>query len=223
MELSKQQFERLLQENRLILGLIGMSNIGKTYWSKKLNNAGFKHISCDDLIEAKLAPVLKEFGYSGIENVSCWMGQPHDDRFSANQQKYLSLEKEAMENIFGQIKKGKTQNTVIDTTGSVVHTGRNICVKLKRCSLVIYIEATENMKERMFNQYIREPKPVVFGDVFNPKEDETAKQALKRCYRKLLNLRGKLYAEYADVIIPRRAIKENMDINQFTSLIKRYL
>lgn len=223
MELSKQQLEQLLQENRLILSLIGISNIGKTYWSKKLQDVGFRHINCDDLIKAKLAPVLKELEYSGIEDVSRWMGQPYDDRFSANQQKYLSLEKETMENIFAQIKNGKNQNTVIDTTGSVVHTSRNICAKLKQCSLVIYIEVTENMKEKMFNQYIKEPKPVVFGDVFDPKENETAMQTLKRCYRELLNLRSALYSEYADVIIPRGAIEENMDVNQFISLIKQSL
>lgn len=223
MELLKQRLEQLLQENRLILSLIGMSNIGKTYWSKKLHDIGFKHINCDDLIEAKLAPILKEHGYSGIEDVSRWMGRPYDDRFSANQQKYLSLEKETMENIFAQIKNRKMQNTVINTTGSVVHTSRNICVRLKQCSLVVYIEATENMKEKMFNQYIKEPKPVVFGDVFDPKENETVMQTLKRCYRRLLNLRSALYAEYADVIIPRGAIEESMDVNQFISLIKQSL
>ena len=51
MKLSKSQFETLLEENRLVLSFIGMSNIGKTYWSKKLQGVGFKHIDCDDLIE----------------------------------------------------------------------------------------------------------------------------------------------------------------------------
>lgn len=223
MKLSKLQFEKLFQENQLILSLIGMSNIGKTHWSKKLSNVGFMHINCDDLIEAKLAPVLKELGYSGIKDVSRWMGQPYNDRYSANQRKYLSLEKETMENIVAQIKNKEMRNMVIDTTGSVVYIGRNICVKLKQFSLIIYIEATENMKEKMLNQYIKEPKPVIFGDVFAPKENETVIQTLKRCYQKLLNLRSVLYAEYADVIIPRGDIAENMDVNQFISKIRQSL
>lgn len=223
MNLSKSQFEQLFQEKRLILSLVGMSNIGKTYWSKKLHTVGFKHINCDDLIEAKLMPVLKKLGYSGIKDVSRWMGQPYDERFSVNQQKYLSLEKKIMEDIFAQIKNGKIQNTIIDTTGSVVHTSRSICTKLKKCSLVICIEATENMKKKMFNQYLKKPKPVVFGDMFDPKKNETNTQTLKRCYRQLLNLRSTLYVEYADVIIPRKAIEKNIDVNQFISLIKRSL
>jgi len=223
MKLPKLQFEQLFQENQLILSLIGMSNIGKTYWSKKLHDVGFRHINCDDLIEAKLAPVLKKLGYLGIADVSRWMGQLYNERFSANQQKYLSLEKEILEDIFAEIKYGKIQNTVIDTTGSVVHASGNICARLKQCSLVIYIEASEKMKEKMFKQYLKEPKPVVFGNAYDPKDDETTAQTLKRCYRKLLNLRSALYAEFADVIIPRGAIEENMDVHQFISLIKQSL
>jgi len=223
MKLSKQQFEELLKKNRLILSLIGMSNIGKTYWSKKLQDIGFRPINCDDLIETKLVPILKEFGYSGINDVSRWMGQPYDDRFIANQQKYLSLEKEAMKNIFIQIENEKKENIVVDTTGSVIHTGKDICANLTRCSLVVYIKATKNIKEEMFQQYIKEPKPVVFGDVFNLKKNEKASDALERSYRKLLDIRSALYTEYADVIILREIIKKNMNINQFISLIKQLL
>jgi len=220
MKLSRRQFERLFQDNQLVLSFVGMSNIGKTYWSKKLHNIGFGHFSCDDLIEAKLGPSLNELGYAGIEDVSRWLGQPHDEKFATNQQKYLSFEREVMEDIFAQIKNGKKQNTIIDTTGSVIHTGRNLCDRLKQYSMVIYIEASENMKEKMFKQYLEEPKPVVFGDVYNQKEGETSIQALSRCYRKLLDLRSVLYAECADVVIPRGAIGENMLINEFISLLK---
>ena len=223
MKLSKSKFEQLFEENRLVISLIGMSNTGKTHWSKKLHDLGFKHINCDDLIEKKLSPILKKFKYSGIEDVSHWMGQPYDDRYVANQQKYLSIEKEIMKDIFIQIKNKKPRNTVIDTTGSVVHTGKNMRVKLMRYSLIVYIRANQNMKEKMFNQYIKKPKPVVFGNIFNPKQNETARQTLKRCYRKLLNLRSVLYSQYADVIIPIGSIKKNMNVNQFFSLIKQSL
>lgn len=220
MKLSRKKFERLLEENRLILSLIGMSNIGKTYWSKKLHNVGFKQINCDDLIEAKLASILKKLGYSGVEDVSRWMGQPYDDRFVVNQNKYLSFEREVMDKIFEQVKNGNLNNTVIDTTGSVTQTGKSLCEKLKQYSMVINIEASENMKEKMFKQYLEEPKPVVFGDVYSQGEGETNIQALSRCYRKLLDLRSTLYAECADVIIPREAIEKNMSIHEFISLIK---
>lgn len=223
MKMSRKQFNYLLEKNQLILSFIGMSNIGKTYWSEKFRNIGFKHVNCDELIEAKLAPYVKALGYSGIEDIARWMGKPYDKRFPANQQKYLAFEKEVMEIFFAQTKNKESQNTIIDTTGSIIHTGKNICDKLRKYSLVVYIKETENMKENMFNQYIKKPKPVVFGNIFDPKNDETKVQTLKRCYRKLLDSRNTLYAQYADAVIPCDSITENMNINQFILLIRQSL
>lgn len=223
MKLSQSQFEQLLKQNKLVLSFIGMSNIGKTYWSKKLQEVGFRHFNCDGLIEEKLTPVLGELGYSGIEDVSRWMGQPYDERFVVNQNKYLSFERQVMGEIFAQVKNENLNNTVIDTTGSVIHTGKNFSEILKEYSMVICIEASKNMKEKMFEQYLKEPKPVVFGDVYSQEEGGTNIQALSRCYRKLLDLRSTWYAECADVIIPREAIEENMSTHEFISLIKHVI
>lgn len=223
MKFSEQKFKQLLEKNELIICLIGMSNMGKTYWSKQFSNINFKHISCDDRIEEKLAPELKALGYSGIADVSRWMGQPYEERFSANQQKYLEFEKEVMKEIFTELKNAGAGNIVIDTTGSFVHTGSDICSRLQEHALMLYIEATENMKEEMFQRYIKEPKPVVFGDVFAPKKGEESQQTLKRCYPQLLDLRSALYTRYADVIIPRETISNAMDIHQFIAFIQKLL
>jgi len=223
MKLSQKQFDELLKENKLVLSFIGMSNVGKTHWSKKLAKINFEHINCDDLIEARLTLELKACGYSGIKDVSLWMGQPYDKRFSACQQKYLEFEKEVIKQIFAQIKNKKKQNIVIDTTGSFVHTGSDACSQLKKCALVIYIKANDSEKKKMFEQYIKKPKPVVFGDIYATKKGETNKQALKRCYLKLLDLRSVLYAQCADIIIPREVSSQDMDAKQFISLIKKSL
>lgn len=223
MKLSKQQFKQLFDDNKLIISLIGMSNIGKTYWSKKFKNIGFEHFCCDELIQKKLELYLIRKKYLDIADVSRWMGQPYDKRFAINQQKYLSFEKEVLESILIEIKNNKTNNTVIDTTGSVVHTGRDLCLKLKQNSLIIYIKASENMKEEMFKKYIKEPKPVVFENIFVKKKNETNIDALERCYKKLLNLREKYYSKYADIIIPSENIKHSMNASQFISLIEKSL
>lgn len=223
MKLSQSQFEKLLQENQLILSFIGMSNIGKTYWAEKLQGIGFRHINCDDLIEEKLAPALKKLGYAGIKDVSKWMGQPYDERFVANQHQYLSFEKEVMEAIFSEIENNNNGNIIIDTTGSFVHTGKKITEKLKQCSMVLYIAASEDMQETLFKKYLEAPKPVVFGDIYHQAQGETQHQALGRCYRKLLNLRSTLYTECADVVIPQASIVNDMTVSQFLSLIKQAL
>lgn len=224
MRLTREQFDALLLDNQLVLSLIGMSNIGKSYWSKKLSeDAGFHHFSCDDAIESRLAPVLHELGYHGIEDVSRWMGQPYDETFLVNQQQYLLHEKEVMEDFFTSRQHGTLRNTILDTTGSVVHTGEPVREKLKESTLVIYIEATESMKEDMFRRYIAEPKPVVFGDFFIPKEGETIFQTLERSYRTLLNARESLYTQCADVQISCRQIQDDMNVHEFLSLIRQSL
>lgn len=223
MKLSQKQFDGLLRKNKLVLSLIGMSNIGKTYWSKKLAKLNFQHFNCDSFIEAKLAPFLRVHGYCGIEGVSRWMGQPYDKRFPKNQQKYLNFEKEAIENILTKLKNIKKYNVAIDTTGSVVHLSHQLCKKIKKNSLVIYLKATNQMREGMFKRYIKDPKPVVFKNIFSPRKGETDRQALRRCYPKLLTKRSKLYTKYADVIIPYKLADKKMGPKNFISLIRERL
>jgi shikimate kinase len=151
------------------------------------------------------------------------MGQPYDKRFARNQQKYLNFEKEAMQNIFKQMKDIKNKNIVIDTTGSFVHLDDKICRELKRKSLVIYIQATSSMQKKMFERYIKNPKPVVFGNTFNTKKGETGRESLERCYPKLLHKRSSLYAKYADVIIPCESIDMKINVKDFINIIKKKL
>lgn len=121
---------------------------------QKLQHLGFKHICCDDLIEEKLSPELTKLGYKGIADMAKWLGQPYDKQFTKNEKRYLELEKETMEEILNS---KKTQNTVIDTTGSIIHTGEEIISDLKRKSLVIYIEATPEMKNAMLQNTSKIP------------------------------------------------------------------
>ena len=46
----------------LRLALVGMSGAGKSFWTKKLATEGWTTISCDDLIEEKLASRLRRAG-----------------------------------------------------------------------------------------------------------------------------------------------------------------
>ena len=227
MRLTKKKFESLLKENKLVLSLIGMSNIGKTYWSKQLNHIGFKHFNCDSLIEEKLSKELKNLGYKGIADVSKWMGQPYNKRYAKNQDKYLNIEKRILQDILNKIQKQKnkirSKNIVIDTTGSFAHCGDELCRKIKKDSLIVYLEATDKMREEMFQRYIKDPKPVVFGDIFSQKKSENDLDALKRSYRILLNNRAILYAKYADIVIPFKKNKFLLNVDDFINSVKDYL
>ncbi len=222
MHLTTQQFDDLLGENQLVLSLIGMSNIGKTHWSKKLKKHGFEHISCDDIVEEKLAPELVAKGYKGLADMAKWMGQPYEDHSPANQQAYLDHEIAVMQEIFANLP--KPTNTIIDTTGSVIYTGPDHHDNLNQKTLIVYLRAPETMKEDMFKNYIENPKPVLWGESFNQQDNESTDDALARCYPELLDFRTNLYEKYANITIDFHEIyKQNLSAQDFLNLIKQKL
>ncbi len=223
MKINREEFDSLFQKNQLSISFVGMSNIGKTYWSERFQEIGFSHVSCDGLIEQALLPEMSALGYSGLADVSGWMGQPYNRRYAENQEKYLDIERSVVEGILDSIAEGKYKNTVIDTTGSVVHIGKETLARLKKHSLVVFIEASKEMTDALFERYIKEPKPVVFGEFFKQRGNESVLAALSRSFRALLEARRSLAKKYADVVIPAVSIKKNTTIDQFISLIQASL
>jgi len=198
------EFENRLATGKLRLSLVGMSNVGKTYWSRLLARDGFTNICCDDLIEQKLGHELLELGYvGGIADMAKWLGQPYDERFEANQRRYLQLETDTLREIIASLENDdQSGNIVVDTTGSVVHTDPAIRRKLSELTTVVYLEASGEMRQEMFQLYIAEPKPVVWEDKFNIQAKETNIEALTRCYPELLEYRSGLYEAMSHVTIP---------------------
>jgi shikimate kinase len=189
------------------ISLIGMSGIGKSHWSKKLQEQGFTRFCCDDLIEGKLETVLKELGYKGIHDVALWMGQPFEPQYAENSRKYLQYEQKMVDEVLSQIE-NMNDNIVIDTTGSVIYLGEDTLTKLKRLTRVIYFAASEEAKTKMYHQYLRLPKPVIWGNQFIPLSGETDQHALERCYLNLLEDRSHRYADLADMTLNYEAIRE---------------
>lgn len=179
------------------ISLIGMSGVGKSYWAKKLEEKGFKRFCCDDLIEEKLGEELSALGHSGIQDVAKWMGQPFDPQYSATSKLYIEYETETLRGILDKIEKEK-ENIVIDTTGSVILTGEKLLARLSKLTSIVYLEASIEFRKQLYEVFIKEPKPVIWGDIFNKKENESDFDALKRCYPELLKFRSTKYEELAD-------------------------
>lgn len=177
------------------ISLIGMSNCGKTYWSKKLEAVGFKRFGCDDIIEEKLEKELKNLGFSGINDVAKWMGQPYERKYTKTSKMYLNFEKEAMNYILDGIEKGleNKKNMVIDTTGSMIYIGETIMKRLKELTTIIFLDTPRSVIQEMFDSYMKKPKPVYWGSSFTRLGKETGIKAIKRCYPILLNFRRNKY------------------------------
>jgi shikimate kinase len=183
--------------------LIGMSNIGKTSWAKRISSAKkCAHINCDALIERKLKSELADGNYHGIDGVAKWMGFPFDSDYKKRSGLYIIYEREVMRESLDNLKKDKNFAAVIDTTGSVIYTGDDILDELRTTTRVIYFEASEQHIDELFRKYIANPKPVIWDNCYKAQKNETTQDTLKRCYPLLLRERISRYKEIAHITIP---------------------
>jgi shikimate kinase len=185
-----------------------MSGAGKSHWTRKLVEAGFRAIGVDDRIEEKLAPELSAGGYSGIGGVAAWMGWPDQPEYRDREQKYLVSEIESMREALDEVEASGEDGIVVDTTGSVVYTGEAICRRLQRLTTVVYLAATAGEEETLIARYLSDPKPVLWGDLFSERPGELAKDAVARCYPQLLAYRKQLYERFAHITVSMAYLRE---------------
>ena len=185
-----------------------MSGAGKSHWTRKLAGAGFRAISIDDRIERKLGRELNAGGHRGIGGVAAWMGWPDQPDYREREHKYLASEIESMREVLDEIEASGQEGIVLDTTGSVVYTGEEICRRLQRLTTVVYLAASAGELDTLIARYSSDPKPVLWGDVFSQRSGESARDAVARYYPQLIAHRKELYERYADVIIPTAQLRD---------------
>ena len=191
------------------LSLIGMAGSGKSYWSRKLSGQGFTRFCCDDMIADKLALELKRPDGKTLK-VTEWMGFPYEPYYAERESRYLTCEIEVMSAILGYLEHPNNigeQNIVIDTTGSVIYTGHEILIDLKRLSTVVHFETPPEVQDQLLKEYILEPHPMLWQNTFTKKPHESKRQALIRCYPSLFSSRQQLYERYAEVTLDYFALR----------------
>ncbi len=203
------------------LSLIGMSGAGKSYWSQKLAAAGFRVISIDDRIEKKLAPELTVGGHRGIGGVAAWMGWPNQPTYREREKKYLECEVKSMAEAMDEIQVSGEEGTILDTTGSVVYSGEEVCRQMQSLTTVVYLEASPAEEKLLIARYLSDPKPVLWGDQFDQRPGEFTQDSIARCYPTLIAHRKKLYERYAHRIISMDLLwNVNLDARGFLELLE---
>ena len=185
------------------LSLIGMAGSGKSYWSMKLVEHGFRRFCCDDLIAAKLDPELTRPDGTTME-LGQWMGFPYEPHYRERESKYLACEIEVLTEILEYLESRKSnpeEKIVLDTTGSVIYTGERILRRLRRYTTVIYLSIPPEVRGQLLKAYVSNPHPMLWRNVFSKDPDETEQEALARCYPRLVVARERLYEHYANVTI----------------------
>ncbi len=212
------------REKPLRLALIGMSGAGKTFWTKKLAANGFPAVSCDDRIEEKLAPRLAAGGYSGINGVAAWMGWPDSATYAQRESEYLAEEIHTLDEILTELEKRPQKSLVLDTTGSVIYTGNNLLMRLRRQMTIVHLAASAEEQQLLIERYLNDPKPVLWRGAFQPKAGEKARDTIARCYLALIAARRQSYQALAHCTLQVAALRDgSLDASAFLETIQRKL
>jgi shikimate kinase len=209
------------KEKPLRLALIGMSGAGKTFWTKKLAESGAPAISCDDRIEQKLAPRLAADGYSGINGVAAWMGWPDRPGYGVRESDYLAEEIHTLDEILTELEKHREKSLVLDTTGSVIHTGNNLLMRLRRQMTIVYLAASAEEQKLLIERYLSDPKPVLWRGAFQPKPRESPRETVARCFPLLIAARRQSYEALAHCTLQVAELRDgSLDAAVFLKMIQ---
>jgi hypothetical protein len=192
----------------LRIALIGMSGAGKTFWTRCIAETGVPAISCDDRIEARLAPRLAAGGYAGINGVAAWMGWPDSATYAKREAQYLTEEIATLDEILNGLEKSRQQSLVLDTTGSVIYTGNHLLHRLRKLMTVVYLAASAAEQQLLIERYLGDPKPVLWRGAFVAKAGEAPRTTVARCYPNLIAARRQSYAALAHATLPVAQLRE---------------
>ena len=185
------------------LSLIGMSGSGKSHWSIRLAERGFRRFCCDEMIARNLsAELAREDGT--VMDLGEWMGFPYEPNYKEREARYLAHEIRVLEEILGYVANSagdSGESIVVDTTGSVIYTGETVLKKLCLHTTVVHFSTPPEVQERMLYVYKARQRPILWRDLFNQEPGEADEKALARCYPELLSFRERLYEKWADVTI----------------------
>jgi hypothetical protein len=185
------------------LALIGMSGSGKSYWSAKLAERGFRHFCCDAMIAIRLAPELIAPDESRV-TLGEWMGFPYQPQYAEREARYLAHEVAVLGEILDCIEQEASDcdaDIVVDTTGSVIYTGKALLSRLCRVTTVVHMATPPEVQERMLELYLSNMRPVLWQGMFDRRPGEAGDVALARCYPNLLSSREAEYERLADVTV----------------------
>src|ERR1700738_622704 len=192
----------------LRIALIGMSGTGKTFWTKRLALAGHPSVCCDDRIEQRLRPHLQGGGYSGINGVASWMGWPDTPTYAQREAEYQAEEIAALDEVLIDLERNPSRELILDTTGSVIYTGNNLLLRLRRQMTVVYLAATPEEQQLLIERYLNDPKPVLWRGAFQPKKGEPPRETVARCYPTLIAARRQSYEALAHCSVPVAGLRD---------------
>jgi shikimate kinase len=181
----------------LRLAFIGMSGAGKTFWTRRLATGGRPAVCCDDRIEERLRTRLVAGGHTGINGVAAWMGWPDSATYAERESEYLAAEISVLDEILNDLERNRQSELILDTTGSVIYTGNNLLLRLRRQMTLVHLAASAEEQQLLTERYLADPKPVLWRGAFQSKKGESPRETVARCYPALMASRRRSYETLA--------------------------
>lgn len=198
--MDKTAFDTARNNNTLHIAFVGMSNAGKSYRSRTLNQEkGFVWFDID-------TQIARALGLATVDDVAVWLGNQDAADFEQKQKQYLALEERYVLQACAQVRQG--ESAVCDTTGSVVHLSSDVQQKLKDAFLVVHLDVGQDGIAKMMEKFFAHPKPVMWDGFFTKQEEESLQDALRRSYPILLQERLRRYNALAHVTVPALALRD---------------
>lgn len=176
------------------LAFVGRSNVGKSYWSRILEEKyGYLRVAVDELIASELG--MSE------EELSAWLGQPTSEDYFERQNLYLHHEEHSVEKALAGFE--PNQRVVLDTTGSFCFLSEPIKKKIEKEYKVVHLtNDSVSLKELVF-QFERDPKPIVWQRHF--------RGSLAEDYGRLIEYKERQYKNMAHLTLDLSDIHHEQD------------
>lgn len=192
------------------LCLIGMSGVGKSYWSLLLKQEGYQRFSCDEYIFQQLQKKLPQ-NDDFMEALSSWLGKPEDPYYAQHAQEYLECENQSLLAAAEFYKSNEL--AVIDSSGSLVLCEESLINDLRLYGPLVYLESDSSFYQRITDNFIEHPKPVIWS------EDYDQNLSARENFSNLINYRASLYKKYANKTINSNEFQQAKTSEDFLLLI----
>jgi len=77
-----------------------------------------------------------------------------------------------LDEILTELERQPQKSLVLDTTGSVIYTGNNLLMRLRRQMTIVHLAASAKEQQLLIERYLHDPKPVLWRGAFQPRGGE---------------------------------------------------
>ena len=126
--------------------------------------------------------------------------------------------------ILSELERNPDKPLVLDTTGSVIYTGNNLLMRLRRHLTVVHLASSAQEQQLLIERYLTDPKPVLWRGAFQPKRGETPRETVARCFPTLIAARRQSYEALAHCTLQVAALRDPaLDASAFLDKVRQSL